>query len=188
MKKKILFSLLLFAVLSGVFFSLNSGAGEVITEDKLREMIGEKSHSVMAKQLDRIHEVLEGFLTGDWQRIQTPLYQMRQDIDKIGNQYLPYADKNIPALQALDAMRKDTTTLQVDLEAKDYEKAYKHFHAMTYHCIQCHQAQREWGKFEKVKEEGKEKKASSTSEAKKEGGAKENAPPAKAAVSKAAYA
>ena len=144
--------LFLFAVLFGVCFSLTSRAGEVITNEKLHEMIGTRSHTVMAKQLERLQEVLEAFLKGDWQQIYNTFYRIRQDIDQIGNQYAQYSSQKIEMLKSLDAMRAEVTAVQTELEAKNYEKTYEHYQKITYQCIQCHQTQRSWGKFEKVKE------------------------------------
>ena len=165
MKKETLFSLLFFAALFVFLFSLNSRAGEVITDEKLYEMIGGKSHTVMAKQLERLQEVLEGFLAGNWQQIDNSISHIRQDIDRIGSEYVKYSDENIPALQALDEMRKESTALRTELEAKNFEKAYQHFQTMNYQCIKCHQARRSWGKFEEIKEvkEGEPEKAAAPS-------------------------
>ena len=185
MKKEILFSVLLCTSIFGFFFSLNLGA-EVITNEKLYEMIGGKSHTAMSKQLERIQEVLEGFLRGDWQKIEGAMIQMRQDIDEIGNQYAQYSNENIPMLKSLDEIRKESTALQEELQAKNYENAYQRFQSITYQCIQCHQVKRTWGKFEeakaakageKGKEEEKTKEEGKTQEGKQEKGEKkENSP------------
>jgi mono/diheme cytochrome c family protein len=148
----------------------------------------------MARQMERLQNVLEGFLKADWEKISSELYQMRQDIEQISSEYGKYTGENIPTLKALDEVRKETTALQEALDAKNYEEAYQHFQLVTYQCIQCHQAQRIWGKFEEitdgteVKEEGKEEKKEKAVQPAKEKSAKGPAPaPASTEVSKVFY-
>ncbi|MDP3920524.1 MAG: hypothetical protein Q8R76_06945 [Candidatus Omnitrophota bacterium] len=132
-----------------------SRAQEMVTNEKLYAMLGNQAHSLMRDQRQRLRQILEGFLSGDWTRIQRALHRMNQDIDKIASQYKPVLGKEDDRINAIMAIKEHAKMLEHEAAQGNFEASFSHFTAMTQQCVQCHQAQRQWGVFTEERVEDK---------------------------------
>ena len=123
-------------------------AQEAVTNDQLYAMLGSQAHNLMRDQRERLVQILEGFLNGDWTSIRRALRRIDRDIQKIASQYKPIPGKEDDRMIAIIAIKQHAAMLDFEARRENFAAAFSYFNAMTQECIACHQAQRQWGVFE----------------------------------------
>ena len=124
-----------------------------MTDEMLNEMFGQ-AHDVVKDQRERLHELLDGFLTGNPELIQ--LYA-----EEIARGMKPAA-RTMPAREGEEDVKWDAIAniihyaekLKGDAAAGDYRGAYDGYARLVNQCITCHQTQRTWGIFTEAEAEG----------------------------------
>ncbi len=142
---------LILLVLASLPLAPCSAEQAVVGNDELYKMIGGKAHEGMAKQLDRLQKVLEAFLSGDMQKVQSSLILMEHDLDVIAQKYNMSGNDAVPELKALNEMKSNVSQFERSAAEKNFEDSFRHFTAITHQCIECHQVRRTWGKLEDVR-------------------------------------
>jgi hypothetical protein len=128
------------------FFSPNGRAQQTVTNDQLYQVIGD-AHNVMARQRKQLRNALEGFLTGDWDRIDQASNRMLKDMDAVASRYAPPYDVKVVVWDAMQTMRHRTKNLRDFAEKKDFGSAIVEFNGVVRQCIECHEVKRVWGRF-----------------------------------------
>ena len=136
-----------------VMLSPGQAQEEAVDNEALYRALGPQGHSIMKAQRERIVELIDGFLVGDWVKIRRGLRQMSYDIRRIAERFAADGAKGQGREEALESLLKHAKLLEVYVEAEEYRKAYDQFIAITKRCIECHQTSRSWGVFEGEEEE-----------------------------------
>ena len=121
-------------------------AEERVTDEVLRAQFG-RAHGVMKDQRPRIHELMDGFLTGDMGLIQRASAEISRNMSKVGKEFPPAEGDEAELWKTMAAVADSAGRLEAEAQKGDYQAAYQQFAAMTGKCIACHQVRRDWGLF-----------------------------------------
>jgi hypothetical protein len=134
------------------FSSPEAAAKDAVDNAKLYEMLGHRAHTVMKDQHARLRKILEGFLVGDWEKIERPVTRIIQDINRIESKYKAPPGKEEALWTALQEMGRNAKLLKRRAQERNFSESYDYFTAITLKCIECHQIQRKWGRLGETSE------------------------------------
>lgn len=119
---------------------------ERVTDEVIAKAM-HQSHSVMEKQQDRLHRLMDAFLTGDDESIRRISQELGQEMQSISVLFPPKKDREAAEWKAMTEIITQAGLLQQKAKAGKYAEAYDHFALLTKRCIACHQVRRNWGTF-----------------------------------------
>ncbi|MCM8794926.1 MAG: hypothetical protein NC819_03895 [Candidatus Omnitrophica bacterium] len=124
-----------------------TGSGQqVATDETLMELFG-KHHDIMKDQRQRLHNVLDGFLTADTEIIGRNAKEIAAAIGEVNEAFPPQPGQEKDVWKILSELLDSAQQLDKSISERRYSEAYQHYMVLTGKCVQCHQVRREWGKF-----------------------------------------
>lgn len=144
-------------VVNGVFLfaialATRCAAGELVTDETIHQVFDKSkkakdSHSVMTEQTSRLHEILDGYLTGNTVQIKKASKALSRDMRRVTS-YLPSdTSEDSVVWNAMSEIVNQSNALYEEVEKGNLSKSYQHYTLLTAECVKCHQALREWGRF-----------------------------------------
>ena len=121
-------------------------AGEQVTDEMIAAWF-RKPHAVMKELRANLHDVLDGFLTGDVVRIQTGAAAVAARMSEVSRMYPPQGGQETDEWKALAEIVEQAALLKQKAALGDYRSAYTHYATLTHRCIVCHQVRRTSGQF-----------------------------------------
>lgn len=149
-KRNMILSVLFF--LSALFLAFKLLASEIVTDDTIQTIFGRSqkardSHSVMSRQRDRLHDLLDGYLSGDPAAINKASDAIAKDMQRVAINFPSDEEQDTVVWTAMSEIVNQAHALHDEARKGNYAKSYQHYSLMTTECIKCHQVLRRWGKF-----------------------------------------
>lgn len=131
-----------------------AGAEEPVTDEMLRTQFN-RTHDVMKEQRKRIHNLMDGFLTGDSSLIRRNAEEISRDMGRVGKEFPAAEGQEADVWKTMAGVAESAKLLGEEAGKDNYQAAYQQFASMTARCIACHQIRRDWGLFLEPKKEEK---------------------------------
>lgn len=125
-------------------------AGERVTDEEVAKLF-KQSHTVMKDQRQRLHAILDGFLTGDNEAIQRYAGELAQEMEAASRLFPPQKGKEAEQWETMAELVRRAVQMKQEAARGNYGAAQQHYMAMTQQCLKCHQVQRHWGLFPEPK-------------------------------------
>ena len=153
------------ATILGIFFAVGAAAEtqevtytDEMIHDMFKEPEAQSIHEVMTAQRGNLIAIQDSFLLGDAEMINQSAGELAREMKAVEAK-LPRDKESSDTWMAMSGIVREAESMQNEILANDYKKAYAHYSRLIGQCVRCHQVARAWGKFQEPEVPAEPKKA-----------------------------